>query len=317
MVKQSVTKDMEAAIKAATQGWSREDFDSRPGLKSVLEKLRARSKDCISSEARKRLEKARAEMRANQERWLRASILKHALKDVKRSAQDPLMEGEAKWTEEFMAQLRSVQGAILLAESPVAAICGPIKRVRVSKDFMDALHRSLYHQLLLYTSIVRQHAGQASPRLELAVELKRSEVEALRESNLNLRLRKAQCVHQYEKELEGLLDEWDATPVLPELAMAVLRDYLRLLSHHVSMTRALVDEKTQLYTPALLRLIKKIELQLDRKINEARLEIQRDRERLEAFREAWSPEMKNLLDEHRSATLELQAIRCGLQYYMK
>lgn len=304
---------MEAAIKAATIGWSQEDFDNRPGFVSILEKLKAKSKDCISSEAKKRLGKTRVEMRANQERWLQASILKYALKDIKHSAQDPLIEGEPKWSEEFMAQLRSIQGAVLLSETSVAAICGPIKRIEVSKDFMDALHSSLYHQLLLYISKIRQNAGQASPRLDLAIELKRSEVEALQESNLDLRLRKAQCVLQFEKQLQSLLGQWDTTPLLSESGMGVLRDQLRLLSHHVNMKRALIDEKTQLYTPSLLRLFRKIEVQLDRQINESRLKIQQDRARLEAFREAWCPEMKDLLDEYRAANLDLQSIRRGLQ----
>lgn len=306
---------MEAAIEAATLGWSQEDFNSRPNFVSILEKLKAKLKDCISSEYRKKLEKARAEMRTNQKRWLRASILKYALKDNKRSAQDPLMEGERKWSEEFMAQLRSIQGAILLSETPMAAICGPIKRVQVSKDFMDALHRSLYHQLLMYTSGIRLHAGQASPRLDLAVELKRSEVEALRDSNLNLRLRKGQCMLLFEKEFKCLLDEWGTMPVLSESGMAVLRDHLRLSSHLIKMKRALMEEKAQLYTPALLRLFKKTELQLERKINETRLEIQRDRERLKAFWAAWCPEIKDLLDEHQAVNKQLQALRRGLQYY--
>ncbi|XP_077548622.1 uncharacterized protein LOC144161941 [Haemaphysalis longicornis] len=304
---------MEAAIKAATIGWSEEDFDSRPGFVSILEKLKAKSKDCLSSEAKKRLAKVRAEMRANQERWLQASILKYALKDVKHLAQDPLMESEPKWSEDFMAQLRSTQRAVLLSETSMAAICGPIKRIEVSKDFMDALHRSLHHQLLLYTSKIRQHVGQASPRLDLAIELKRSEVEELQDSNLELRLRKAQCVLQYEKELQSLLDQWDATPVLSKLGIGVLRDQVRLLSHHVAMKRALIDEKTQLYTPSLRRLFEKIELQLDRQINETRLGIHRDKERLDAFREAWCPEMKDLLDEYRAANRDLQCIRRGLQ----
>ncbi|KAK8770995.1 hypothetical protein V5799_025762 [Amblyomma americanum] len=306
---------MSDAFKAVTEDCSDDDFLKHPELLEVLEKLKERAEYVVTNDTRRKLEKAKADALAAQERHLQALVLKNAWTNIgislcSKEDLEPCVEGATK---DFIEQFEGLKYQVLIAESPFGSVLNIQNQPEVTQELKAEVHIQLAEELLKQKSkLLNQMGDFKCSSLQESVLSKCTDRDIKKRSVFNLVLEYADCASEFKKAYEQYLTLVSSMPVLDEKEHDLLKICEEVYENYFLANDGIEEEVESCIQHNVNHLFKEAEKRLLCEVEQKRATVQQKESRLQEFERIWSPELEDKITSYKIAIRDNRGLQFAL-----
>ncbi|XP_077502999.1 uncharacterized protein LOC144113663 [Amblyomma americanum] len=306
---------MSDAMKAVAEDCSDDEFLKHPELLEVLEKLKEQAEYVVTNGTRRKLEKAKADAFAAQERHLQALLLKNAWTNIgislcSKEDLEPCVEGATK---DFIEQFKGLKDLVLIAESRFGSVLNIQSQPEVTQELKAEIHILLAEELLKQKSkLLNQMGDFKCSSLQESVVSRCIDRDVKEKSVFNLMREYANCASEFKKSYEEYLTVVSSMPVLDEEEHDLLKKCEEVYENYFLAVDEIEEEVESCIENEVPDLFNETEKRLLCEIEQKTAALEEKESRIQEFERIWSPELEDKITSYKIAIRDNRGLQFAL-----